>query len=74
MDSGDFGRRLRILMACRCIGVSELASKAGISRQSVHAYLSDGSIPSLSTAVSIAKALDISVDDLSETPLSDIVD
>lgn len=73
MDSEDFGRRLRVLMADRAMNVSQLASMVGISRQMVYSYLNNGAIPNLDTAVKIARALGVSVDDLSLTPLGNVL-
>ncbi len=73
MDSEDFGRRLRVLMADRAMNVSQLASMVGISRQMVYSYLNNGAIPNLDTAVKIARVLGVSVDDLSLTPLGDVL-
>lgn len=73
MDSEDFGRRLRILMADRAMSVSQLASMSGISKQMIYSYINHGAIPNLDTAVKLAQALGVSVDDLSLTPLGDVL-
>lgn len=73
MDSQAFGHRLRILMADKHMGSSELAERSGISRQMVSNYLDNGAIPSLSIACNLAEALGVSVDDLALTPLNKLI-
>ena len=51
----------------------ELAERSGVSRQAVHNYMTRGNSPSLSTAVSIARVLGVSVDDLVDKPIGELV-
>ena len=68
-----FGHRLRVLLADRVMSQVELAEQAGVSRQAVNNYMTRGNSPSLSTAVSIARVLGVSVDDLVDKPIGELV-
>ena len=68
-----FGHRLRVLLADRGMSQVELAEQSGVTRQSVNNYMTRGTSPSLSKAVSIARALGVSVDDLVDKPISELV-
>ena len=68
-----FGHRLRVLLADRGMSQVELAEQAGVSRQAVNNYMTRGNSPSLSTAVDIARALGVSVDDLVDKPIGKLV-
>ncbi|MBQ6780508.1 MAG: helix-turn-helix transcriptional regulator [Treponema sp.] len=60
-----FHENLRFLMDAKGIQIKELASKAGISENTVKTYLRSASAePKLSKAIAIAKALDTTVEDL----------
>lgn len=73
MTHSTFGHRLKILMADRGMSATELAERSGISRQMVTNYVCLGSIPTLSTASKIAAALGVSVDDLAEGDVRDLI-
>lgn len=73
MDSEGFGHRLRVLLADRGVSPGELAIKSKLSRQMVSNYLNAGAIPSLENACAIAKALDVTLDELAFTSLKDLV-
>ena len=68
-----FGHRLRVLLADRGMSQVELAERSGVSRQAVNNYMTRGNSPSLSTAVSIARVLGVSVDDLVDKPIGELV-
>ena len=68
-----FGHRLRVLLADRGMSQVELAERSGVSRQAVNNYMTRGNSPSLSTAVDIARALGVSVDDLVDKPIGELV-
>ena len=73
MHQDAFGHRLRVLLADRGMSQVELAEQSGVTRQSVNNYMTRGTSPSLSKAVSIARALGVSVDDLVDKPISELV-
>lgn len=73
MTHSTFGHRLKILMADRGMSATELAERSGISRQMVTNYVCSGSIPTLATASKIAAALGVSVDDLAEGDVRDLI-
>lgn len=73
MDSEAFGHRLQVLLADRGMKASELANKTGISRQMVNNYLKAGAVPNLENACAIAKAINVSLDDLALTSLKELV-
>lgn len=73
MYQDAFGHRLRVLLADRGMSQVELAERAGVTRQTIYSYLYQGTSPGLSTAVSIARALGVSVDDLVEKPIGELV-
>lgn len=73
MTIDTFGRRLKILMADRGMSYTELAERAGISRQMVSRYMHNESIPSLFVAVHLAEALGVTVDDLVDGDLAQLL-
>ena len=73
MHQDAFGHRLRVLLADRGMSQVELAERSGVSRQAVNNYITRGNSPSLSTAVSIARVLGVSVDDLVDKPIGELV-
>lgn len=73
MYEGSFGHRLRVLLADRGMSQAELAKQAGITQQAVSNYMTKGYFPALSTAVSIARVLGVSVDDLVDKPIGELV-
>ena len=73
MHQDDFGHRLRVLLADRGMSQVDLAKQAGITQQAVSNYMTRGASPSLSTAVSIARVLGVSVDDLVDKPIGELV-
>ena len=68
-----FGHRLRVLLADRGMSQAELAEQAGVTQQAVSNYMTKGASPGLTTAVSIARALGVSVDDLVDKPIGELV-
>lgn len=68
-----FGHRLKILMTDRGMSTTELADRSQISRQMVANYVYGSAIPSLSTACKIATALGVSVDDLAEGDVRELI-
>ena len=73
MIQSTFGHRLKMLMADRGMKTTELAERSGISRQMVTNYVHGSAIPSLSTACKLASALGISVDDLADGDVRDLI-
>lgn len=73
MTQSTFGHRLKMLMADRGMKTTELAERSGISRQMVTNYVHGSAIPSLSTACKLASALGISVDDLADGDVRDLI-
>lgn len=73
MHQDAFGHRLRVLLADHGMSQTELAERSGVSRQAVNNYMTRGNSPSLSTAVSIARVLGVSVDDLVDKPIGELV-
>ena len=73
MYEDSFGHRLRVLLADRGMSQVELAEQAGVTRQAVSNYMTQGTSPGLSTAVAIARALGVSVDDLVDKPIGELV-
>ena len=73
MTQSTFGHRLKMLMADRGMKATELAERSGISRQMVTNYVHGSAIPSLSTACKLASALGISVDDLADGDVRDLI-
>lgn len=54
--------RLRILIRMRQVSQKEIAAETGISEAQVSAYVKGRYLPSLTTTVLMANALDVSVD------------
>ena len=73
MHQDAFGHRLRVLLADHGMSQTEQAERSGVSRQAVNNYMTRGNSPSLSTAVSIARVLGVSVDDLVDKPIGELV-
>ena len=73
MTKSTFGRRLKILMVDRGMSASEIAERAQVSRQMISRYTNNLAIPNLSTAVRIAEALGVTVDDLADGELSQLL-
>ena len=73
MTQSAFGRRLKILMADRGMTATELAERSGITRQMVTNYVHGSAIPGLSTACKMASALGVSVDDLADGDVRDLI-
>ena len=73
MHQDAFGHRLRVLLADRGMSQVELSKQAGITQQAVSSYMTKGASPGLSTAVAIARALGVSVDDLVDKPIGELV-
>ena len=68
-----FGHRLRVLLADRGMSQAELAEQSGVTRQSINNYMTRGTSPSLPKAVAIARTLGVSVDDLADKPIGELV-
>ena len=73
MHQDAFGHRLRVLLEDRGMSQVELAERAGVTRQAVNNYMTQGTSPGLSTAVSIARALGVSIGDLVDKPIGELV-
>lgn len=73
MYRNAFGHRLRVLLADRGMSQAELAEQAGVTQQAVSNYMTRGTSPSLSTAVSISRVLGVSVEDLFGKPIGELV-
>lgn len=73
MHQDAFGHRLRVLLADRGMSKTELAERSGVTRQAVNNYMNRGTSPSLSRAVAIARALGVSVEDLTDKPIGELV-
>lgn len=73
MTQSTFGRRLKILMVDRGMTGTELAERSGITRQMVSNYVHGSVVPSLPTACKIASALGISVDDLANGDVRELI-
>lgn len=73
MTQSTFGHRLKILMADRSMTATELAERSGITRQMVSNYVNGSAIPGLSTACNLASALGVSVDDLADGDVRDLI-
>ena len=73
MTQSTFGHRIKILMADRGMTATELAERSGITRQMVTNYVHGSAIPGLSTACKMASALGVSVDDLADGDVRDLI-
>ena len=73
MTQSTFGHRLKILKADRGMTATELAERSGITRQMVSNYVNGSAIPGLSTACKLASALGVSVDDLADGDVRDLI-
>lgn len=73
MTQSTFGHRLKILMVDRGMTATELAERSGITRQMVSNYVNGSAIPGLSTACKLASALGVSVDDLADGDVRDLI-
>lgn len=63
----DLNDKIKMLMKAQNLTQKELALKANITEASMSKYISGDRTPRLDVVVKIAKALDVSVDDLAET-------
>ena len=59
---------IRVQRAIRDLTQAQLAEKAGITRASVNAIEGGRMVPSVRLALKLARALDVSVDDLFQLP------
>jgi len=64
MDEPTVRNGLRVQRAIRELTQADLAERAGITRASVNAIEGSRMIPSILVALKLARALDVSVDDL----------
>lgn len=64
MDEQTVTNRLRVQRAMRDLTQADLAERAGITRASVNAIEGGRMVPSILLALKLARALDVSVDDL----------
>ena len=62
----SFGGKVRELREARKMTESELARRAGMTRQQINNYERDANHPTLSSAIILADALDVSLDELAE--------
>lgn len=65
-----FGRNLDRLMMAKGYTMRELAEASGVGRRNIWGYINGRNWPSLYTAIQLASALDVSVDDLACLNLS----
>lgn len=64
MDEPTVRNSLRVQRAIRDLTQADLAERAGITRASVNAIEGSRMIPSILVALKLARALDVSVDEL----------
>lgn len=62
----EFGAKLKRLLDQRGMTQKELAQKAGITEAAVSRYIHGTRVPKMPTAVHIAKALNVSLDEFTE--------
>ncbi len=61
VDKDTFGVRLRLAIAAKATTADQLARRTGVSPNTISRYLSDATMPSLETAVSLARVLGVSL-------------
>ena len=60
----DFIKRLQKALKKRGLTCMELAERSGCTKQNISLYMTEKSFPSLKSAVAMAKALNVSLDEL----------
>ena len=63
MKKPPFAVRLQAILDERKVSVQDLAKKAGLSRQSVHRFLTGERLPAHEAFLAIAEALNVSLDE-----------
>src|SRR3984957_9807261 len=67
-DMGATTTRVHETRQARGLGATELARRAGVSRQTIYAIESGDFIPNTSVALQLARVLEVSVEDLFSVP------